>query len=85
MKWVPNTGGLSQRIDDIASLEYVEFTTIRDYVKNHKPLKEISFGQDTADGSFNGYVSWAEKKYCSDYWQAVENDRSTHKMVNALL
>lgn len=84
LKWVPNTGGLSQLIDDIASLEYVEFTTIRDYVKHHKPVKEISFGQGTADGSFNGYVSWAEKKYCSDYWTAAEKDRSVHKLVQSM-
>ncbi|MEJ5363373.1 MAG: hypothetical protein WHV26_15040 [Spirochaetota bacterium] len=81
LKWMPNTGGLSQLIDTIASLDYVEFTTIKDYVQNHKPLKEITFGQDTADGSFNGYVSWAEKKYCSDYWLAVENNRSIHELV----
>ncbi|MEW6526234.1 MAG: hypothetical protein AB1444_06145 [Spirochaetota bacterium] len=84
LKWVPNTGGLSQLIDDIASLDYVEFTTLHDYVQHHKPVKEISFGQDTADGSFNGYVSWAEKKYCSDYWTAVEKDRMTHALVKAL-
>lgn len=84
LKWVPNTGGLSQLIDDIASLDYVEFTTIHDYVQHHKPVKEISFGQDTADGSFNGYVSWAEKKYCSDYWTAVEKDRMAHAFVKAL-
>ncbi|MCX8124568.1 MAG: hypothetical protein N3F66_10455 [Spirochaetes bacterium] len=84
LKWVPNTGGLSQLIDDIASLDYVEFTTISEYVKHHKPLKEISFGQDTAFGSFNGNVSWAEKKYCSDYWTAVEKDRSIHQLVKSM-
>jgi hypothetical protein len=84
LKWVSNTGGLSQLIDDIASLDYVEFTTLHDYVQHHKPVKEISFGQDTADGSFNGYVSWAEKKYCSDYWTAVEKDRMTHTFVKKL-
>lgn len=81
LKWVPNTGGLSQLIDDIAKLDYVEFTTIHEYMKNHTPGKEISFGQDTADGSFNGYVSWAEKKYCSDYWTQVEKDRQIHNFV----
>nr|HPK44052.1 hypothetical protein [Spirochaetota bacterium] len=35
------------------------------------------------DGSFNGYVSWAEKKYCSDYWTAVEKDRNIHKLAEA--
>jgi len=55
--------------------------TIHEYLKNHNPEKEISFGQDTADGSFNGYVSWAEKKYCSDYWTQVENDRHIHGLV----
>ncbi len=84
LKWVPNTGGLSQLIDDVASLEYVEFTTLHEYLQHHTPVKEISFGQDTADGSFNGYVSWAEKKYCSDYWTAVEKDRMTHTCAHAL-
>jgi len=84
LSWLPNTGGLSQLVDDVADLDYVQFTTIDEYVKSHEPAGEISFGQDAADGSFNGYVSWSEKAYSSDYWSEIAADRRTSEFVDAV-
>ncbi|TAL36198.1 MAG: hypothetical protein EPN93_08825 [Spirochaetes bacterium] len=84
LSWLPNTGGLSQLIDDAAGMDYVRFTSIDEYVKTHEPAGEISFGQDAADGSFNGYVSWSEKAYSSDYWQEVAADRRTHEIAEGV-
>ncbi len=84
LAWLPNTGGLGQLIDNVADLDYVKFTTLDDYLKNHAPGGKVSFGQDTADGSFNGYVSWSEKAYCNDYWSRVTDDRRIHSSVEKI-
>lgn len=81
LKSLPNTGGLDQLIHDVKDLEFVEFTTLKEYMKDHKPVGEVEFGQDTADGSFNGYNSWSEKAYSSTYWKHLENDRRIHAAV----
>ncbi|MCX6001639.1 MAG: hypothetical protein NTY79_03790 [Chloroflexi bacterium] len=84
LSWLPNTGGLNQLVDSISDLDYVGFTTLTGYMKNHKPVGTISFGQDTADGSFDGYSSWAEKAYSTDYWSGVAYDRQTQSIVNQI-
>jgi hypothetical protein len=84
LSWLPNTGGLNQLVDSVSDIDYVRFTTLSEYMKDHEPVGTISFGQDTADGSFDGYSSWAEKAYSTDYWSAVAYDRQTHNMVNQI-
>jgi hypothetical protein len=79
LKWLPNTGGLAQLIDEADAADYVEFTTLGDYLKTHKPKKDIFFGQDTADGSYNGYNPWAEKTTSHDYWTSLMEDRRNHE------
>ncbi len=85
LAWLPNTGGLDQFIDELKDIEYVEFTNLSDYLASHPPVGEISFGQDTADGSFNGYVSWSEKAYCHDYWTEVVKSRRIESAVNNIM
>jgi hypothetical protein len=79
LKWLPNTGGLAQLIDEADAADYIEFTTLDDYLKTHKPKKEIFFGQDTADGTYDGYNPWAEKTTSHDYWTSLMEDRRNHK------
>ncbi|MCI0480473.1 MAG: hypothetical protein L0213_02655, partial [Candidatus Dadabacteria bacterium] len=81
LRWLPNTGGLAQLIDEADAADYIEFTTLGDYLKTHKPKKEIFFGQDTADGTYNGYNPWAEKTTSHDYWTALAEDRRNHAAV----
>ncbi len=80
LAWLPNTGGLQQLIEDIRDLEYVNYTNLSDYLKNHSPVEKIFFGQDTADGSFNGYNSWSEKAYVHDYWTRLEHGRRNQRL-----
>ncbi len=78
LKWLPNTGGLGRLIDEADALDYVKFTTLSDYLKTHKPKREITFGQDTADGNFDGYNPWAEKTTSHEYWTSIMEDRRNH-------
>lgn len=83
LKWLPNTQGLKQIIESVAKLKYVKFSRLSDYVKNHEPVGKISFQQDTADGSFTGYNSWAEKSYIPDIWRRIVQDRRITQKVKA--
>ncbi len=53
--------GLPGLIESLLDLEYIQFTTPGRYIKDHPPVQSICFGQDTADGSFDGLSSWVEK------------------------
>ncbi len=77
-----NTDGIHGLVEEIADLPYVVFDTPAGYLKTHKPLGNIDFTQDTADGNFTGYSSWAEKPYNRKIWTAVERSRAMAK-VNA--
>ncbi len=83
---VPNTGGLTQLLDGVADLEFVEFTTLSEYLKSRTGNRDptIYFSQDLADGNFNGYHSWAEKESSHRYWTALERDRRNHDFATAI-
>jgi hypothetical protein len=68
-------------INSVADLNFVTFTKVTEYLDKHPPAGTIHFGQDTADGNFNGYNSWAEKSYASDYWTRVVRNRAAHWMA----
>lgn len=70
-----NTDGIHGLVKEIADLPYVVFDTPGNYIKTHKPLGDIDFTHDTADGNFTGYASWAEKPYNRKIWTAVERSR----------
>ena len=53
--------GLAGLLENVQDLDYIEFTTPGRYLQDHPPVGSISFGQDTADGSFDGLSSWTEK------------------------
>ncbi len=77
--WLPNSGGLDQLIREVSRLDYVQFTTLSEYLKEHAPEREIYFGQDTADGNFNGYSSWSEKASSHKFWTGITIDRRLHE------
>lgn len=77
-----NTDGIHGLVEEIADLPYVVFDTPGGYLKNHKPLGNIDFTQDTADGNFTGYASWSEKPYNRKIWTAVERSRAMAR-INA--
>jgi hypothetical protein len=85
LKWLPNTGGLRQLIDSVADLDFVVFSKLTDYLAHHLPKGTVQFHQDTADGSFHGYHSWAEKACVSNYWTRIMRNRRAHAMVRKTL
>jgi len=84
LRWLPNTGGIAQLVESVADLDWVRFTNLTDYLADHPPVGTVYFGQDTADGSFNGYDSWAEKAYASDYWTRIVRNRRAHRMARKI-
>lgn len=77
-----NTDGIHGLVKEVADLPYVVFDTPGNYIKTHKPLGEINFTHDTADGNFTGYASWSEKPYNRKIWTAIDRARALSK-VNA--
>lgn len=77
-----NTDGIHGLVKEVADLPYVVFDTPGNYIKTHKPLGEIDFTHDTADGNFTGYASWSEKPYNRKIWTAIDRARAMAK-VNA--
>lgn len=79
---IANTDGIHGLIEEVADLPYVVFDTVGGYIKTHETVRQIQFTQDTADGNFTGYASWAEKPYNRKIWTAIERSRAMAK-VNA--
>ncbi|HDP80322.1 MAG TPA: hypothetical protein ENN21_05715 [Spirochaetes bacterium] len=77
--------GLEGLLDDLAGLDFIHYTTPAEYLKDHPPVGEISFGQDTADGSFDGYSSWAEKWSNQRLWTGIERSRVLELRTRHLL
>lgn len=67
--------GLQGLVQSVADLDYLTFTTPYDYLRDHPPVAGVSFGQDTADGSFDGMASWAEKWSNHHLWTGIERSR----------
>jgi len=72
---MPELRGLDGLIDIAAGLDFVSFTTPGAYLQSHEPVATITIAQDTADGSFDGYSSWAEKWSNHRIWTAIERAR----------
>ena len=79
------TRGLEGLIESVCDLDYVTFATPSEYVNTHPPLGSITIGQDTADGSFDGLSSWAEKWSNHQLWTAVERSRVLELQARRLL
>lgn len=79
---VANTDGIHGLVEEIADLDYIVFDTPGGYLNTHEPAGSIEFTQDTADGNFTGYASWAEKPFNRRIWTSLERARAMAK-VNA--
>jgi hypothetical protein len=74
---VPSFAGLERLIRSIADLPYVRFIRPNDYLKTHDDVGTVTFGQDLADGAFDGFASWAEKHDNHLLWEKI-NEARTH-------
>jgi hypothetical protein len=68
-------GGLKMLIDSVAGLSFLRFTTPGEYLSAREPVGTLTIRQDTADGSFDGYSSWAEKWSSQALWTGIERSR----------
>lgn len=75
LEWIPNSSGLKEYINVVNELNFVQFTSLKDYIKGHPPKGEIIIKQDLADGSFDGFSSWAEKFSNHKIWTDLEKSR----------
>lgn len=67
--------GLRGLIQNVADLDYAVWTTPGAYLAAHPPVATITFGQDTADGSFDGFSSWTEKWSNHVMWTGLDRAR----------
>ncbi|MBR1842141.1 MAG: hypothetical protein IJ788_02580 [Oscillospiraceae bacterium] len=77
---MPCFGGIGGYIDEVASLDFVRFTTPGEYLRTHEPAGEITFGEDVADGNLSGYMSWSEKPFNRLVWTRLERARSMARL-----
>jgi hypothetical protein len=84
LKWFPNSGGVTEYIKYVNKYDWAEFTTPGEYLSTHDPQGEVFVTQDSADGSFDGHYSWAEKFTSHETWTRVEQARLTKKRSTAL-
>ncbi len=87
-KWVksiyPDLFGLQGLVESVKDLNFLEFTTPGRYLQDHPPFKEISLGQDLADGSFDGLASWVEKWSNHQLFTGLERSRLMDLQTQAL-
>jgi len=67
--------GFAGVVESIKDLPFVQFTTPWSYLESHKPVGAVEIRQDTADGGFDGYSSWAEKLSNHRLWTGIEKSR----------
>ncbi len=77
--------GITGLVESVASLDYVTFTTPYRYMKGHDPKGSIVIGQDTADGSFDGLSSWAEKWSNQRLWTGIDRSRVLELQARRLM
>lgn len=77
--------GLKGLVESVADLDYVTFSTPGRYLKDHAPVGTLELGQDTADGSFDGLSSWAEKFSSQRLWTGIERSRILELQTKRLM
>jgi hypothetical protein len=77
--------GIKGLIENVRDLDFLEFDTPGRYLKSHPPQGSITIGQDTADGGFDGFASWAEKWSNHQLWTGVERSRVLELQTRRLL
>lgn len=77
--------GIEGLIESIRDIDFVKFATPGEYVSTHEPAGAITIGQDTADGSFDGLSSWAEKWSNHQIWTGIERSRILELQTRRLM
>jgi len=77
-------GGLNIFINKLKNIPYLKFTTPYDYLKSHQPTALVEFGQDTMDGSFDGFAPWSDKLENAKLWTGIERSRTIAEYARAV-
>lgn len=72
---VPAFGGLRPLVESIADLDFIRFDRPWSWLQDHPPMKAVRVDRDLADGSFDGYSSWAEKWENAAVWTVLQRSR----------
>jgi len=75
----PIAGGLESLVRNVKNISWLKFSTPQAYLASHEPFDKISWGMDTADGSFDGMASWTEKWENYKLWTKIENARALER------
>jgi len=73
-----------QELAAIAELDFVQFTTIQDYLDAHQPVLELDAPYDMADGTGDGFQSWAEKDFNHEIATGIVQAREAAAQATAL-
>jgi hypothetical protein len=78
---IPSFGGLRSLARSVADLPWLRFALPGTYLRSHGDAGTLSLGQDLADGSFDGYSSWAEKAENARLWTLLARARRTGELA----
>lgn len=65
-----------QQLPLVEALPFVKFTTIQQYLDSHEPVASVTLPGDVADGTGDGYQSWAEKDFNHRIFTRIVRARS---------
>jgi len=68
----------------VEDLGFVEFTLLSDYVADHPPTTEVRLRGDMADGTGDGFQSWAEKDFNHTLATTIHQARELATRAEAL-
>lgn len=71
-------------LQNAEALDFVEWTRISDYVDSHAPLGTVDFYGDVADGTGDGFQSWAEKDFNHLQFTQVVRARTNSELAHFL-
>lgn len=66
------------------ALDFVEFTLLSDYVEAHPPQASVALVGDVADGTGDGFQSWAEKDFNHTLATTIHQGRELAARAEAL-
>jgi len=74
----------SSELDAAVELDFVTFTNIGTYIDSHSPVDQVSLPGDLADGTGDGFQSWAEKDWNHRLFTEVIRAREAAMLAEAI-
>ncbi|MCB9779343.1 MAG: hypothetical protein H6742_12320 [Alphaproteobacteria bacterium] len=71
-------------LDALDGLDFVAYTTIQDYLDDHPATVDSPLPYDMADGSGDGYQSWAEKTFNHEIATTIAQGREVEAAARAI-